>query len=415
MVISVSDNLPEEQKSGYRWVMAAVSGLLMTTSFISLTSFGILSKSIAETFNLSVDSVTILGVDSFSIGLFVAFFLGHGGIFDTRLKTGVLVAQVFLIVPQFLIPVSYNLYLLTALRFFQGLMIMMLALFSIQLSGWFRPSERAKSLAFTLGAIMLGSAAGGFLSGILSSVSWEEAYYLTGLIMIAGAAVYFIFARDAPAQEKLLISEHGKKHPSAWKNPMTWMMGVIQLPLAWTLFSVGGFLSSYSRHLGYSASLTDYLIMAWGLSGFIAAFIGSIIGDRFAKGKNSSREILNARLKVMTLADIMMGIGALLMLLTGGFSYYMLLFAAIINAFLMMFPPNYWALPGNVFPVMLIESGTFGMGLISNSADAIGPLVSSVLSSRWYAVFGIMVIMSIIGIATNIILSRMKVKLPEGY
>ncbi|MGC8609148.1 MAG: MFS transporter, partial [Thermoplasmata archaeon] len=314
--------------SRYRWVMAAVTGFIMTTSFISLTSFGILSGQIAQTFHINSDSVSVLGVDSFSIGLFAAFFLGNGGFFDTRIRAGVLVSQIFLIVPQFLIPLSYNLDLLVILRFFQGLTIMMLALFSIQLSGWFRPDERAKSLAFTLGAITLGSAAGGVLSGILRSFSWEESYYMTGVVMIAGAAVYFAFAKDAPAQKKLMKNDHGIKHKSAWKNPMTWIMGIIQLPISWTLFSIGGFLSIYSRHLGYSSILTEYLIIAWGISGFFAAFVGAIIGDKLSKEKNSSRGILNSRLKVMTLADILMGIGALLMFLMGSFSYYVLLFAA---------------------------------------------------------------------------------------
>ena len=94
----------EEQASPYRWVMAAVAGLLMTTSFISLTSFGILANRIAVSIGVNTHLLTVLGIDSFSIGLFAAFFLGQGGLFDNRLKTGVLIAQSFLIVPQFLIP-----------------------------------------------------------------------------------------------------------------------------------------------------------------------------------------------------------------------------------------------------------------------------------------------------------------------
>ena len=198
--------------------MAAIAGLLMTTSFISLTSFGILSGRMASTFGVSPTVLSVLGIDAFSIGLFAAFFLGQGGIFDSRLKTGVLVAQLFLIVPQFLIPIFHVLYVLVALRFFQGLMIMMLALFSIQLEGWFPPDERARSLAFTLGAISLGSAAGGILSGVLISLSWQESYYITGIIMVAGALIYFIFAKDSTAQRKEIIEAEKLRHRSVWKN-----------------------------------------------------------------------------------------------------------------------------------------------------------------------------------------------------
>ena len=97
------------QQSAYRWLMAAVCGLIMTTSFISLTAFGVAAPQIARSMHVQLQSLTSYGVDSFSIGLFVAFFLGHGGIFDTRIKTGVLLAQTLLIIPQFLIPLTTSL------------------------------------------------------------------------------------------------------------------------------------------------------------------------------------------------------------------------------------------------------------------------------------------------------------------
>ncbi len=409
-------SLTPEEKSQYRWVMAAIAGLLMTTSFISLTSFGILSTKMASSFGISSGTLSVMGIDSFSIGLFVAFFLGQGGIFDTRLKSGVLIAQIFLIVPQFLIPIFYNIVVLIALRFFQGLMIMMLALFSIQLEGWFPPDERARSLAFTLGAISLGSAAGGLLSGVLKSFSWQESYYITGIIMVAGAVVYFIFARDSKTQRKEISQAESRKHENALKNPMVIIMGVIQLPLSWVLFSIGGYLSSYSYHLGYSIAQTGILIVAWGLSGFIAAFVGALLGDRLSKGKTSNRDILKSRLLIMTVADILMAAGIILMITIGSLSFYDLMLAAIINGFLMMFPPNYWALPGNIYPLALVSAGAFGMGLISNSADAIGPLVTSSLISDlgWNGVFLIMLGLSIFGIFMNIYLFRSKIKLPEN-
>ena len=52
--------------------MAAIAGLLMTTSFISLTSFGILSGRMASTFGVSPTFLSVLGIDAFSIGLFAA-------------------------------------------------------------------------------------------------------------------------------------------------------------------------------------------------------------------------------------------------------------------------------------------------------------------------------------------------------
>ncbi|MEM0157360.1 MAG: MFS transporter [Thermoplasmataceae archaeon] len=401
------------EKSHYRWVMAALAGLLMTTSFISLTSFGILSSRMAPAFGVSPVTLSVLGIDAFSMGLFVAFFLGQGGLFDTRLKTGVLVAQAFLIVPQFLIPVFHVVYVLAALRFFQGLMIMMLALFSIQLEGWFPPEERARSLAFTLGAISLGSAAGGILSGVLKSLSWQESYYITGIIMVAGALIYFIFAKDSAAQRKEIKQAEGDRHKSVWRDPMVILMGIAQFPLSWVLFSIGGYLSTYSYHLGYSVSQTGTLVIGWGISGFIAAFVGAVLGDRIAGKRSSNRGILKSRFVIMTMADVLMALGIVLMITIGKLSFYDLLLAAVVNGFLMMFPPNYWALPGNIFPLSIVSAGAFGMGLISNSADAIGPLVTSSLLSDlgWNGIFLIMLSLSFTGVVINLIIYRSKIPL----
>ena len=410
--MSTTPHLTPEQQSPYRWVMAIIAGILMTTSFVALTSFGVASPAIAQSLHLNPATVNTYGVDSFSIGLFLAFFLGHGGIFDTRVKTGVLVAQIFLIAPQFLLPITTTLWLLTVLRFAQGLMIMMLALFSLQLSGWFRPSERGRSLAFTLGAITLGGAVGGLLSSRLESLGWREMYYITGLLMVAGAVIYFLFARNAESLQNMLHQEKQKsvKHQSAWRLGMTWMMGFVQIPLTWTLFSVGGFLPAYAYHLGYHTSQVGTLMFVWGLAGFFAAFVGAFIGDALSAKHSSHSGIFRSRLKVMTGANILMGLGALLVLLLGHASFGLLMFAVIINAFMMMLPPNYWATPGTIFPLALIGAGAFGMGLISNSTSAIGPLVSSALVPNigWDGVFIIMAVLAVIGVILNIFTARMR-------
>ncbi len=392
-----------EQESGYKWVMAAVCAIIMTTSFMSLTAFGVAAPDIAKSMHISSQTLTIYGVDSFSIGLFVAFFLGHGGIFDTKIKTGVLLAQILLIVPQLIIPITKSLWLLTLLRFSQGLMIMLLALFSIQLSGWFKPSERGISLGATLGAITLGGALGGIISGKLASLGWQKMYYITAAIMILGALIYFIFAKDSKSLKEQIKASKNKPHTSTWKYKMTWIMGFVQVPLTWTLFSVGGFMPAYAYHLGYKPSQVGNVMFVWGIVGFFAAVIGSWIGDLWSKGNTTNQGILKARLKLMSITDIIMGIGALMVLYLAPISYGLFLISAIVTALLMMIPPNYWATPGVVFPVATMGAGAFAMGVISNSTSAIGPVVSSIMvpTFGWNGVFWIMAILSLIGVAIN--------------
>jgi len=404
-------SLTAEQQSSYRWVMAVVVGILMASSFVALSSFNAAAPQIAASIHQSANTVAVFGGDSYSIALFLAFFLGHGGLFDTRIKTGVFVTQVLLIVPQLLIPIAPTLWLITILRFCQGLEIMMVALFSLQLGGWFRESEKALSLAFALGAITGGGALGGILVSAMSSLSWQAMYYWTAVIMIVAAIIYFVFARNAPTLQKQLVEakKSGQKHESAWKNPMTWLMGFIQIPLTWTLFSVGGFLPGMATKFGYNGTQVGHLMMIWGFAGFGAAFIGAFIGDSWAKNKKDRHGVFVARVGTITIANVIFGIGAVLAMTLGKQSFGMMVVAAIFIAFMMMIPPNFWASPSALFPTALVGAGAFGMGVISNSTSAIGPVVTSFLTPD--VAFTLIAILAAAGVILNLFGFRISARL----
>ncbi|AIA56111.1 putative permease, major facilitator superfamily [Acidithiobacillus caldus ATCC 51756] len=402
-----------EYSSPYRWVMAAVAGIIMTTSFMSLTAFGVAAPAMAKAMDIPPSTLSTAGIDAFSVGLFVAFFLGHGGIFDTRIKLGVLLAQAFLIVPQILLPLlmplTKSLTLLIALRFCQGLMIMMIALFSLQLAGWFRSSQRGISLAAMLGAITLGGAVGGIVTGSLSRLGWQNVYYITAGIMVLGAVVYFLFARDAAGHAAdIQLSKQNSHHKSVWSYPMTWIMGIVQIPNNWTLFTIGGFLPLYAYHLGYQPQQTGNVMFIWGLMGFLIAILGALLGDHWARQDNSHRNFVNARLRVITLANTSVIVGALMILYLAPISYAWFLVSALVVACTMATPPNYWASPCNCFAVASMGAGAFAIGVISNSVSAVGPVASSVLIDTvgWSGVFWVMAILAALGLMVNEIAMR---------
>lgn len=400
-----------EQTSNYRWIVAFVMGFVTMTSFISLTSFSMATPFVAKSIGVKPTLVNAFGVDGFSIALFVAFFLGSSGFFDTRTKLGVLLAQTFLIVPQFLIPSAHSLWLLTILRFFQGLVIMMLALFSLQLSGWFKPSERAISLSFTMGAIPLGGAVGGILSSRLLILGWQEMYYVNALIMVVGAVTYFIFARGAKKFEEELLASKQKPHGTIWNKKMTWIMGFLPTPIAWSLFSMGGFLPSFGYHLGYKTFQIGNLMFVWGVTGAVSCFVGALIGDELVKGKRENDDIFHMRLVIMIVADVLVGIGALMIVFLAPRSFTWLMIGAIINASSQILAPNYWASLSNVFPIALMGMGAFAMGLLSNIPSAVGPLASSFIinSVGWNGFFTIMVLLGGMGVLLNMLAARSKI------
>ncbi len=55
--MSTTPRFTPEQQSPYRWVMAIVAGILMTTRFVALTSFGVASPAIAQSLHLNPATV----------------------------------------------------------------------------------------------------------------------------------------------------------------------------------------------------------------------------------------------------------------------------------------------------------------------------------------------------------------------
>ncbi|WP_051962850.1 MFS transporter [Mesoaciditoga lauensis] len=395
----------------YRWVVALTAGAITATSFISLTSFSVATPFIAQTTGMRTELVNTIGVDAFSIALFVAFLMGSGGFFDTKIKLGVFIAQASLIIPQFLIPTLLSPWLLALLRFSQGLVIMMLALFSIQLTGWFKPTERALSLSFTMGAIPLGGAIGGISSSYFLKFGWQNMYYINGLFMLLGNVIYFGFSKTSKSFEEKVITSKAKVKVNIWTKKITWMMGFLPMPVAWSLFSMGGFLPTFGYHLGYKPSQIGTLMLTWGIAGGISCFVGAIIGDSLAKRKSSNQEIFHARLVVMLIANVLVGAGALLMLCLGSRSFGWLIVGAIINTFSQILAPNYWASLSNIFPPALIGVGAFALGLLSNIPSAVGPLISSWMINQtgWNGFFVVMIALAIVGILLGLFITHIDV------
>lgn len=170
------------------------------------------------------------------------------------------------------------------------------------------------------------------------------------------------------------------------------------------LFSMGGFLQSFGYHLGYKTLQVGDLMFLWGILGAASCFIGALIGDKMVKGKYKNDDIFYTRLNIMMIANVLVGVGALIIIFLGPRSFTWLVIGAIINTSSQILAPNYWASLSNIFPIALIGAGAFALGLLSNIPSAVGPLTSSFLINGigWNGFFAIMVVLAGIGIFLNI-------------
>ncbi len=74
---------------------------------------------------------------AYVVGLFVAFLLGGTSLFKGSFKRSVTMIVSFAAIPQFLIPFVGNWWGVVALRFFQGFIVALIAVFSNQIGRLF--------------------------------------------------------------------------------------------------------------------------------------------------------------------------------------------------------------------------------------------------------------------------------------
>jgi MFS family permease len=175
-------------RSPYRWVIMAVWFLMMTLNSVSLTSYPLALLSIAQEFKITPGTFDYYaGILSYSLGLFIIYFANIKSWMNLRVRLAIILAQAFMIIPSFLLPLASSYSTIVLLRFIQGLWFIELGLSTVHLKGWFNKSELSLALAAPLSALVIGSAVGGLIEKVLvETTNWRIGTYVTaGAVTIA--------------------------------------------------------------------------------------------------------------------------------------------------------------------------------------------------------------------------------------
>ncbi|GAB6101292.1 MFS transporter [Thermococcus atlanticus] len=346
--------------------------------------------------------------DAFVIGLFVAFLLGGTGIFKGSFKKSVALIVSFAAIPQFILPFVGSWWIVVALRFFQGFIVALIAVFSTQVARLFL-AERPFAKGIILSGIFWGGLYGITFARLFvpAGSDWsavERVFLISAGIMYLALALWWLVVEDfeIPHEEK------GGSGVSVWKFPFTWVFGFTFFPALWIIFTLGSFTL---HHVNFTDSQVANLVTALEISMALWSIIMGYLGYRLSVKNPSHRGLFRAIVSVMITSYAIAFIG--LFIVWKGISsgqYIMALIGLAITGIVQGTGPAFWTTAPAAYPKEIYPKASFALGLLSNSANAVAPNVMFILVSSVSA--GMVIFLGVALLGIILLLVSLKMKLP---
>ncbi len=412
-------------KSKYKWVIMGIWFLMMTFNSISLTNFPLALPTIAKEFSVKSGTFSYyIGDLTYSLGLFIIYFSNIKGWANTRVRTAVLMSQIFMIVPSFLIPLSSSYSGIIILRFIQGLWFSELALSTINMKGWFGRNQIAFALAAPLSALVIGSAIGGlFEKVIVIKYGWQFGYYFVGALTLIGTIIFLAFYRDAHGyndyiklqRENLKNLKKEEKCPPPRKLPIAYSIGIAQIATTSAFAAIPFLVPAIGTIARFNITSISNTVLFYGILSAIGIWIGAILGCRLVSKTTTNIDAFKARNLTRTISYVLALIGFVLLLLKYD-NYVFYIIGSILAALILFNIPNYWAEMGEVVPQAISGDFIYYSGAIASAGFFIGPLIAIIFLVLRHNVFYsiiFFIMLVIISEIINIIQNRLKLPIDK--
>ena len=342
---------------------------------------------------------------AYVVGLFVAFLLVGTGLFKGSFKRTVALIVSFAAIPQFIIPFMPSWWGVVALRFFQGFIVALIAVFSNQIARLF-VAERPFAKGIILSGVFWGGIYGISLAKWAggSNASWPavtQAFIISAVLMYVMLAIWWLFVEDFEIPK----GRHSSK-ANVWKMPFTWVFGLTFFPALWIVFTLGSF-TLHNVH--FSENQVANLVMTLEVSMGLWSIIMGYLGYRLSLRNTSNRGLFKAIVSVMTLSYAVTFVGLfILWRAISANDYTLALLGIAITGIVQGTAPAFWTTAPAAYPKEIYPEASFALGLISNSANAVAPNVMFVLVKSVTTGMIIYLGMALLGILLLLASSRMK-------
>ncbi|WP_297468074.1 MFS transporter [Thermococcus sp.] len=393
-----------------RWSTVLMNTILLASGFGTMHMLEKFKDAVLTHYGIT-EAMMSYQQTAYVVGLFVAFLLGGTSLFKGSFKRSVALIVSFAAIPQFLIPFMPNWWGVVVLRFFQGFIVALIAVFSNQIGRLF-VAERP----FAKGVILSGIFWGGIYGINLakwaggSKASWSsvtEAFIISAVVMYVMLAIWWLFVEDFEIPKE----KHSSKGANVWKMPFTWVFGFTFFPALWIIFTLG----SFTLH---NVKLSDVqvanLVMTLEVSMGLWSIIMGYLGYRLSVKNTSNRGLFKAIVSVMTLSYAVTFLGLFIVWKAiSANDYTLALLGIAITGIVQGTGPAFWTTAPAAYPKEIYPEASFALGLISNSANAVAPNVMFVLVHSVTTGMIIYLGMALLGIVLLLVSSRMKLPVEE--
>ena len=392
-----------------RWRTVIVNTLLLASGFGTMHMLEKFKETVIAHYGITEGAMGYQQT-AFVVGLFVAFLLGGTGLFKGSFKRSVALIVSFAALPQFIIPFVGNWWGIVGLRFFQGFIVALIAVFSNQIGRLFL-AERPFAKGIILSGIFWGGIYGISLAKWASHAytGWESvkvAFLVSAVVMYAMLGIWWLLVEDFE-----IPKEKRSSGANVWKMPFTWVFGFTFFPALWIIFTLGSFTL---HHAEFSGSETANLVMALEVSMGLWSIIMGYLGYRLSLKNTSNRGLFKAIVSVMTLSYAVTFAGLFIIWKSIlGSDYTLALLGFAVTGIIQGTGPAFWTTAPAAYPKEIYPEASFALGLISNSANAIAPNVMFILVHGVTQGMLVFLAMPLLGIALLIAASRMRLPVEE--
>jgi MFS family permease len=297
-----------------------------------------------------------------------------------------------------------------ALRFFQGFIVALIAVFSNQIGRLF-VAERPFAKGIILSGIFWGGIYGINLAKWASSAysGWEAvkvAFLVSAVIMYVLLGIWWLLVEDFE-----IPKEKRSSGSNVWKMPFTWVFGFTFFPALWIIFTLGSFTLN---RVHFSNAQVANLVMALEVSMGLWSIIMGYLGYRLSVKNPSNRGLFKAIVSVMTISYAVTFAGIFIVwksILAN--DYTLALLGIAITGIVQGTGPAFWTTAPAAYPKEIYPEASFALGLISNSANAVAPNVMFVLVQGVTTGMLIYLAMALLGIILLLISSRMRLPVEQ--
>jgi MFS transporter, ACS family, D-galactonate transporter len=254
-------------------------------------------------------------------------------------------------------------------------------------SQWFPPSERGRANASFISAVMFGSAfTPPLVTYFMLSYGWSSAFYVTGIISLIWAFVWWKYFRNRPAEssyvsreEIQVIGDNDEKYAPAnipwygllrYRNVWALMIGLFAID--YVLYIFVSWLPTFlvkSKHL--TLSKTGFVAMIPYIIAFVLTWIFGLMSDRLVrKGWSALKAI-----RTLAVIGMVISMSILLAVQVENISW-VILFLSLALAGVMATNGVIWALPAAISKPNYVGR----IGALQNFAGNIGGTLAPLIT-----------------------------------